>query len=253
MRHPARFLILRSRPGAAIFGGIFHGLLFIVAIDGPAGSGKSTTARGVAGALGFLHLDTGAMYRTVTHLALTQSIQLNDSKALVNLARGCNFEFRDDSAGRQRVSVNGDDVTTEIRSDIVNSHVSQVAAIADVRKVLVEKQREFAKSGNGIVAEGRDVSTVVFPNADLKVYLDATISERAKRRAIENQSDDSRSEQSRLAKRDKIDSTRAASPLTRAEDAVAIDTTDLSIEQQVDAVVALAKARMKKQGMTSSK
>jgi cytidylate kinase len=220
----------------------------IIAVDGPAGSGKSTTARMVADKLGFVFLDTGAMYRAVTFLALEKKIALSDSAGLENLAESIRIEFFDGSEG-QRVIANGRDVTSEIRTPEVTSAVSEVSAHAGVRKHMVAKQKAMGEKYN-IVAEGRDTTSVVFPDATLKVYLVASIEERARRRVIDFQ---------RLGKittiqeqikairaRDDYDSGRANSPLTHTRDSVLVDTTNLTIGGQVNRIIALFKEKTKK-------
>jgi len=207
----------------------------IIAIDGPAGSGKSTSAKLTAKKLGYLYIDTGAMYRAVTFLALEENA-IDDEARIVELARKCkvNLKYKD---GDVIVLLNDKNVSNEIRSPIVNAHVSDVSKISEVRKLMVEKQRTMAKQGNGVVMEGRDIGTVVFPDADVKIFLTASLDERTKRRAneyIEKGSnvviDDIRSN---LSSRDKIDSGRNDSPLTKASDAIEVDTTNITIEQQV--------------------
>ena len=211
----------------------------IIAIDGPAGSGKSTTAKIVAQKLDFLYIDTGAMYRAMTYLALRNKI-FDNQKKVVELAERSEIElnFID---GVTQVKVNGENLTDNIRSVEVNKNVSKISKIEGLRKVLVKKQREMATKGNGVVMEGRDIGTVVFPDADVKVFLTAIIDERAKRRAkeyAENGKQVSIKEiKSNLQYRDIIDSSREASPLVKAEDAVVVDTSDVSIEEQVEQIL----------------
>ncbi|MFN3695011.1 MAG: (d)CMP kinase, partial [Ignavibacterium sp.] len=154
----------------------------IIAIDGPAGSGKSTTAKLLAKKLGYLYIDTGAMYRAVTLFAIKNNI-LNDENKIIELASELDIELKLED-GITKVFVNGKDVSDEIRSLEVNQNVSPVSKIEGVRKILVEKQKQIGKNG-GVVMEGRDITTVVFPNADVKVFLTASIDERARRRALE--------------------------------------------------------------------
>lgn len=226
--------------------------MFILAIDGPAGSGKSTTARGAAHELGFWHLDTGAMYRAITLLAFRGHADPTDEAAVAEIARSADIRFEPKSSldhQKQRIFVNGEDLTDEIRSALVSAAVSQVSALPEVRAALVEKQRAFAEGAPGVVAEGRDIGTVVFPNADLKVYLDASIEERARRRAKELQAAGVETtfeeQRSQISRRDETDSAREASPLREASDAVHLDTTGLTIAGQVSEVVRLALERMK--------
>lgn len=213
----------------------------VIAIDGPAGSGKSTTARMVAARLGYQYLDTGAMYRAVTWHALRNNIAPSDAATLAEFADTAEIEF-ETHEDVNKVFLNGTDVTTEIRTPEVTRHVSEISAHKGVREAMVRKQQEIGKTGH-IVAEGRDTTTVVFPKAFLKVYLDASVSTRARRRlkdlksmgipsSIEEQEAD-------LKRRDHHDSTRKHSPLTRADGAVVVDTTDMSVEGQVDYIIDL--------------
>jgi CMP/dCMP kinase len=211
----------------------------IIAIDGPAGSGKSTTAKIVAQKLDFLYIDTGAMYRAMTYLALRNNI-LDDEKKVVELADRCEIELNFIN-GVTQVKVNGENLTDYIRTIDVNKNVSKISKIEGLRKILVKKQREMATKGNGVVMEGRDIGTVVFPDADVKVFLTAIIDERARRRAkeyAENGKHVPLNEiKSNLQYRDITDSNREASPLVKAEDAVLVDTSDVSIEEQVEMIL----------------
>jgi cytidylate kinase len=204
----------------------------VVAIDGPAGSGKSTVARGVAAALGLGELDTGAMYRTVTLAALQRGVPLDDGVALAAVARAMELQMG------ERVLLDGEDVSEDIRGLDVSSAVSTVAAHPEVREELVRRQREWAESHDGGVVEGRDIGTVVFPDAHLKVFLTASEEERARRRRSEGSDEGSAD----LARRDRLDSTRAASPLKPADDAVVIDSTGRSAEDVIADVVARVRA-----------
>jgi CMP/dCMP kinase len=215
----------------------------IIAIDGPAGSGKSTSAKLIAKKLGYVYIDTGAMYRAITYLAL-ENEAINDESRIIELARNCKLDlkYEDDEV---IVRLNDRNVSKEIRSADINSHVSDVSKISEVRKVLVEKQREMGAKGNGVVMEGRDIGTVVFPNADVKIFLTASLDIRANRRTkeyIQNGSevlvDDIKNN---LSNRDKIDSSRDDSPLTKAIDAVEVDTTDVTIDEQVNLILDEAK------------
>ncbi|MCH7946948.1 MAG: (d)CMP kinase [candidate division Zixibacteria bacterium] len=215
-----------------------------MAIDGPAGSGKSTTAKIVAERLGYTYLDTGAMYRALTYYALENKINPADEKELAEIAEQLPLEFRRIDGGNL-VFLNGQDISKEIRTPEVTKNVSEISAHLLVRRAMVAKQKEFGKNGS-IVAEGRDTTTVVFPDADLKIYMDASVKERAKRRLLDLsnmgiESDLSEQEQD-INRRDEFDSGREHSPLTIAEDAVVIDTTNLTIEKQVDRIVELFQA-----------
>jgi len=211
----------------------------IVAIDGPAGSGKSTSAKMVAKKLGYLYIDTGAMYRAITFLAIKNNI-LHDEKKIIELAKSSKIEleFVNDET---RVIFNGKDITNSIRTVEVNNHVSDISKIKQLRVVLVQKQREMGKEKNGVVMEGRDITTVVFPDADVKIFLTASINQRAERRAKEFSANglevpyDNIKEN--LERRDHIDSNRDASPLTIAPDAMIIDTSEITIEEQVNLIL----------------
>jgi len=212
---------------------------FIVAIDGPAGSGKSTSAKLVAQSLNFLYIDTGAMYRAITFLAIKNNI-LNDHEKLTRLADACVMKMVF-IKGNTKIQVDGVDLTAEIRSPEVNSHVSEVSKIVGVRAALVKKQRDMATENEGVVMEGRDIGTVVFPDADVKIYLTATIDERSHRRAKEfaeqGKSIPVEAVRDNLVQRDKIDSTRAVSPLSKAQDAIEVDTSNTTIEEQVEIIL----------------
>ena len=217
----------------------------IVAIDGPAGAGKSTVARMVGRRLGLLFLDTGAMYRAVTWKALTEGVPLDDAEAMTRLARNSQIELLPSDAG-DRVRIDGQDVTEAIRSPEVTRHVSQVAAHAGVREVLVERQRELGKSGD-VIAEGRDIGTVVFPQASVKIFLVASPMERARRRAKDleamGQDVDLDALAAEIARRDAYDSSRAVSPLKPAPDAIHLDTDAMTREQVVERILEIARER----------
>ncbi|VXD25421.1 bifunctional pantoate--beta-alanine ligase/(d)CMP kinase [Planktothrix paucivesiculata] len=214
----------------------------IIAIDGPAGAGKSTVTRKIAEALGLLYLDTGAMYRAVTWLVLQSGIAVDDQVAIAEIVSNCRIELIPD--GKQpRTLINGQDVTEAIRSLEVTANVSAIAAQWSVRQALVKQQRAFGNQG-GIVAEGRDIGTTVFPDAELKIFLTASVQERAKRRLLELHSQgntDITQEQLEqdIAERDRLDSNRAISPLRKAADAVEIQTDHLTIEDVIQRVVSL--------------
>ena len=206
----------------------------VIAIDGPAGSGKSTVARAVAERLGLPYLDTGAMYRAVAFEAMRRGIDPEDPAPVGELARNMTLEIG------EQVVVDGVDATIEIRSPEVTRAVSTVAANPEVRRELVVRQREWVAEHGGGVVEGRDIGTVVFPSAALKVYLTADDRERANRRSKEMLDLHYDQVAADIARRDHIDSTRPTSPLSVAADAVRIDTTDRDIELVVDEVLALA-------------
>lgn len=213
----------------------------IIAIDGPAGSGKSTTAKLVAERLGYVYLDTGAMYRALTYAAQKKDIAPSDRKGLAELAHRLPLRF-EPSDGQNKVFIGNEDVTKQIRTPQITRMVSEVAAHAEVRKAMVKKQKAIGQNGS-IVAEGRDTTTVVFPYADLKIYMDASVTERARRRVLDMKAmgvNTSIEEQVReINRRDGLDSGRAHSPLKRADDAVVIDTTNLTIEDEVNRVIEL--------------
>jgi len=212
------------------------GKRIIVAIDGPAGAGKSTVARAVAKRLGFTYIDTGAMYRAVALWALRTGIPLEDAHKLEQLAREAHIEFTDAT-----VVLNGEDVTLAIREPLVSDASSQAAACAGVRRALQQEQRRIASTAS-VVMEGRDIGTVVFPDAQVKIYLDADPSERARRRAEELGADPSHIAQE-MAGRDQRDRTRAEAPLTQAPDAEYIDSSRLSAEEVEEAILKLVRAR----------
>lgn len=212
----------------------------IIAIDGPSASGKSTTARLVAEKLGYTYIDTGAMYRAAALAWLRTGLDVNDANAS-RIMNNINIELRRTALG-QRTYLNGEDVSEEIRTPAITKLVSPVSALALVREILVEQQRALGDVG-AVVMDGRDIGTVVFPNADLKIYLIASINARAERRAKELSGKGiqlSFEEISRqLTERDAYDSSRAISPLRKADDAIEIDTTLLTIDQQVERIIQL--------------
>ncbi|HEV3352598.1 MAG TPA: (d)CMP kinase [Acidimicrobiales bacterium] len=205
----------------------------VVAIDGPAGSGKSTVARAVAARLGVAYLDTGAMYRSVAFAGLERGIDPQDGEALAKLAAELDIEVG------ARVLVDGVDATAAIRGPAVTSVVSAVSAHPAVRAEMVRRQRRWADEHGGGVAEGRDIGTVVFPDADAKVFLTASEDERARRRQRDDRAPDVGAVAADLARRDALDSTRATSPLRPADDAVVIDTTGRTVDDVVDEVLSL--------------
>lgn len=214
----------------------------VVAIDGPAGAGKSTIARRLADRLGFTYVDTGAMYRAVALWALRQNIDPGDMHRIEQLALAAEIELFPG-----RIQLNGEDVTEEIRRPDVSTGASKVAVIAGVRRAMVAKQRAIGER-TSIVMEGRDIGTVVFPDADVKVYLDAQPRERVRRRLLEVQakgeevSEETLSQQMR--ERDRRDSSRPDSPLSQAPDAVYLDTTAMTIEEVEEAILKIVRARV---------
>lgn len=219
----------------------------IIALDGPAGSGKSSTAKAVAAELGYRHLDSGAFYRAITLAALRAGIAIDgwDALSAAELDR-LDVHGRPDAAG-YTLTLAGEDVSAAIRAPEVNAHVSRMAAVPAVRTWLMGALREAGARG-GLVADGRDIGTVVFPDAELKVYLVADPAERARRRLREQgthapSDDEVGAETHRLLGRDEVDSTRAVAPLARAADAVEVDTTGLEFSAQVAEIVRLARAR----------
>jgi cytidylate kinase len=201
----------------------------VIAIDGPAGAGKSTVAAALARALGWSYLDTGAMYRAVALAALRAGTDLDDGAAVARVARAAVIEVDDGT-----VRLDGADVTDEIRSGRVTGAAPRVAALREVRDVLVERQRTIGERSD-VVMEGRDIGAQVVPDAALKVYLTASLDERARRRLDQTGTPDATREDvaAALARRDEIDASRAASPLARAPDAVVVDTTDLGVDDVV--------------------
>ncbi|WP_282208943.1 (d)CMP kinase [Parvibacter caecicola] len=218
----------------------------IIAIDGPSGAGKSTVAKAVAKKLDFDCLDTGAMYRAVAWMAQHRGVELDDAAGLEDIARNCPIAFGRE-AGSQTVAIDGTDVTSAIRTAAIDRAVSPVSACPAVREALVEQQRRIGREGNYVV-EGRDIGTVVFPNAEVKVFLTASPEERAHRRVRQNVdrgvgSIDYETVLADIIRRDDIDSNRAASPLKPAENAVHMDSTGTYIEDVIDQICALARQK----------
>ena len=222
-----------------------------IAIDGPAGAGKSTLAKRVADQLSYLYIDTGAMYRAATWVALEQRADLNNHTQVIELVRNASIELKqpdETSQGRVRVIVNGADVSFIVRSRIITKFVSPIAAIAGVRKILVEKQQRLASSG-GVVMDGRDIGTVVLPDAELKIFLTASPEVRAERRLKDlkemGQIADLATIIEDIRQRDELDSTRETSPLKQADDAVLIDTDHYNLEQVLEKVLAMCASKLK--------
>ena len=218
----------------------------VIAIDGPAGSGKSTTAKNVAEKLGFIHINTGAMYRGIALKCIQEDVNIEDTSQLNHLLTHTKLEFA--SEGELTLFMDGVDISAEITSVQVTDFVSQVSAISEVREKLVQYQRKMAE-GLNVVLEGRDIGTVVFPNADHKFFLVADIHERAMRRKKEMEAKGEvvslEELTSEMEERDRKDSTRKHSPLKKAEDAVEIDTTGISIEEQVNRIVEIVNKTIK--------
>ena len=215
---------------------------FVVAIDGPAGSGKSTVSKIIAKRLNLLYMDTGAMYRALTLKAMTSNIGLQDEGALVSLAKSTRIDLEEN--GSLKVMLDGKDVSRDIRTPEVTNNVKYVARIPGVRHEMVNLQRSIGRK-QGAVLEGRDIGTVVFPDADYKFYLDADLEERAMRRYKELVASGEHIEMSALKDdvnaRDMSDMSRPVGPLKKAVDAVAINTTDLSIDEVVEKILACIK------------
>src|SRR5690242_7179612 len=205
----------------------------VIAIDGPAGSGKSTVARALATRLGLRYLDTGAMYRSVAFAAMRRGVDIEEGDSVGKVARDLDLRLEDDGT----VMVDGVDATIEIRGPEVTRAVSIVAANPEVRKQMRQRQREWATRNDGGVLEGRDIGTVVFPDAELKVYLDASPEVRASRRSQKVAELAYETVATDLARRDALDQGRADSPLREADDAVVIDTSDLTVDDIVDVVL----------------
>ncbi|HZK23709.1 MAG TPA: (d)CMP kinase [Atopostipes sp.] len=218
-----------------------------IAIDGPASSGKSTIAKILADKYSLVYVDTGAMYRTLTYLALKNNVPVTNEDLLLKLLKETTISFKKIKEG-QLVFADDEDVTEAIRSHEVTNNVSEVSAFAKIREELVSRQQKIAKD-TGVVMDGRDIGTVVLPNADVKIFLVASVEERAERRYLENQakgidSDFERLKQEIIA-RDDYDSNREVSPLKQASDAVRLDTTSLSIEEVVEKCMNIIERKKK--------
>lgn len=215
----------------------------VIAVDGPAGAGKSTIARRVAARLGFTYIDTGAMYRAVALWALRQGVVTSDMHRMEQLARAADIQLEPGGG----VRLNGEDVTAAIRTPEVSEAASQAAVIGGVRRAMVDKQRAMGER-TSVVMEGRDIGTVVFPAADVKIFLDANPDERVRRRFAEDLGKGAavtaEAVATQIRERDRRDSTRAEAPLTQAPDAVYLDSTGLTIDQVEEAVLELVRARV---------
>ncbi len=220
----------------------------IIAIDGPSGSGKSTIAKYLADQINATYIDTGAMYRAITYIAMRDGI-VDDKEKVIDFVRNVNLEIKYDK-GLTRVFVNGEEVTDRIRSAEVNSKVSDISTIPEVREELVKIQRELGEKET-VVAEGRDTSTVVFPNADIKVFLTASLDTRADRRLkeyLDNGVEATYEEvKESLANRDRIDSGRKVSPLRKADDAFEIDSTSMSVNDELNFLLKTIKEKQNKE------
>lgn len=216
-----------------------------VAIDGPAGAGKSTVAKLVAEALNYIYIDTGAMYRALTYKALKNNVDLDDQLALKNVLDKLEIKFENNSTG-QLTFVNKINVTEEIRSSLVTNHVSIVAAHKDIRLEMVKRQQELAQGG-GTVMDGRDIGTHVIPDAEVKIFLTASVDERAKRRHEQNiekgQPSNFQKLKEEIEARDRRDMEREVAPLKKAEDAIELDTTSMSIGEVVERILMKVKER----------
>ena len=212
-----------------------------IAIDGPAAAGKSTVAKVVAKKLSYVYIDTGAMYRTITYAALEQKVDIENEEQLMEVVKNVNIEFQQ-GENTQLVFLNGQDVSEVIRTPDVTNRVSIVAKHRLVREEMVRRQQELAEKG-GVVMDGRDIGTHVLPDAEVKIFMLASVEERAERRHLENMNKgfDSNLEQLKeeIAQRDKLDSEREVSPLKKADDALELDTTSLSIEEVVQKIMGI--------------
>lgn len=222
----------------------------IVAIDGPAGAGKSSVAREVAKRLGLTYIDTGAMYRALTWKAIKRQIDITDEDQLEKLLLVSEIELIPcQEENVLKVYIDGKDVTHEIRETVINNSVSLVSSHRSIRKIMVDKQRNIADSRNGVVMDGRDIGTVVFPNADIKIFLTATVEERAKRRFKEQIEKgitlDIESLIKDISLRDQIDTNREVSPLKPAVDSIIIDTTNLNYDQVIDKLIDITSKSVK--------
>jgi cytidylate kinase len=209
----------------------------LIAIDGPAGSGKSTISERLAQQYAYIFVDTGAFYRAMTYVILQAGVALEDEAAVAEIVRAIRLEFTPDAQSGYRVLANGQDVSDQLRTTAVESAVSAVAKMPIVRQGLLPLQREAVKGG-GFILAGRDIGTVVLPDAELKIYLDASLEERARRRHLQSGAQAYEEVAADLARRDKTDSERSLAPLTRAEDAILILTDGKTIDEVVAEIAA---------------
>jgi len=219
---------------------------FVIAIDGPAGAGKSTVSKIIAQKLNFLYVDTGAMYRVLTLKAIREKIPWQDKERLINLAKNTQIELCQDG-NKYRVLMDGEDVSEEIRKEEVSKNTSYIASIIEIREILWQKQRKFREKYD-IVMEGRDIGSKVFPDAEIKIYLDASIEERAKRRYFQLKEigieEDMGKIKKEIIERDKRDKEREIAPLIKTDDYYYIDTTDLTIEEVVKKIISIYKLKV---------
>lgn len=219
---------------------------FAIAVDGPAGSGKSTVAKAVAKRLGIIYVDTGAMYRAVAYFCIKKGISCADETAVLTLLKEINLEIQPKIDG-QRIFLDGEDITNQIRTQEIGQGASRVATIQSVRQKLGDMQREMAKN-NSVIMDGRDIATSVLPQAEVKIYMDAGVDERARRRMgeLEAKGENPAFETIReeIIRRDENDMNRLYSPLRQAEDALYLDTTEMTIEQAAEKILQIAKERL---------
>lgn len=224
---------------------------FVVAVDGGSGTGKGTVTRYVAKKLGLLTIDTGALYRCVTLEVLKQNVKFDNVEEIENIANNIKVDLKIE-AGKQLVYLNGEDVSVEIRTPKVANKVSTIAAIKGVREAMTKVQRELAE-GKNVILEGRDIGTAVFPNAEVKIFLECSAEERAKRRVIQNEENGIKSTYEEVLEnikmRDKMDSTRDVTPLKKADDAIVIKTDGFTPEQGGEAVYQVVKKELEKKGL----
>jgi cytidylate kinase len=218
----------------------------IIAIDGPSGSGKSTLGKRLAKELGLLYIDTGAMYRAVALAVIETDVDLDNKEAVAKLARRSEITLAGEPDSLQ-VFLNGRDVSQEIRTEIVSQAASRVSTISDVRRTLVERQRELGNQGRGCVMDGRDVGTVIFPNADVKFFLTALPEARARRRydedVLKNRASSFEDTLTDIIERDTRDTTRADSPLVKAQDAIEIDSSEMTIDEVLERMLSVVRER----------